>query len=136
MSAGAISGASGGAALSGTSFGEMASEDFIKVMISELSNQDPFEPQDSSALLEQLSSLRNIESQLSLQQSIETLVMQSQVSAAGTLIGRWVSGINASDQRIEGQVTAVRVSGNQVQLELDSGRTLPMTKVERVTDTP
>ena len=68
MSAGAINGASSvGAAAGESGFAALRSEDFIKVMLSELTNQDPFEPQDSAALLEQMSSLRNIESQLSLQ---------------------------------------------------------------------
>ena len=47
--AGAIGGAGGS-----NRFNELSSEDFMKIIFTELQQQDPFEPNDSSALLEQL----------------------------------------------------------------------------------
>ena len=89
-------------------------------------------------------SLRNIESQLSLQQQLEELVtqnkdsqvlfqeqlgdlvLQNQVSAAGGLIGKLVSGVDDINRAIEGLVTSVRVQDGKTMLELDSGATLSM----------
>ena len=51
----------------GNRFAELSTEDFMRVLFTELQNQDPLKPQDSSKMLEQLSSLRNIESQLTQQ---------------------------------------------------------------------
>ena len=85
MSAGAIGGAGSslGAAVSGSSgFSELSSGEFLKIMLTELTNQDPFKPQDSGALLEQMSSLRNIESQLQLQEKLNALVLQNGISSA------------------------------------------------------
>ena len=75
-------------------FSDLSSEQFIEVLFAELQNQDPFQPSDSGALLEQLSSLRNIESQLSLQTQMETLVSQNQLASAGNLIGKLVAGLD------------------------------------------
>ena len=47
-------------------FTELSSEEFIKIIFTELQNQDPFKPNDSSALLEQLNSIRSIESDIEL----------------------------------------------------------------------
>lgn len=134
MSAGAISSAVSPIATGAGGFGDLTSEEFIKVMIEELSHQDPFEPQDSSALLEQLSSLRNIESQLTLQQQIGDLVLQNQIAAAGGLIGKIVNGQDADFDDIQGLVTSVRVQDGTVYLELDTGRTLPMDRITEITD--
>ncbi|MCC7192114.1 MAG: hypothetical protein IT444_04955 [Phycisphaeraceae bacterium] len=113
-------------------FGNLKTDDFLKVMMSELSHQDPFQPQDSSKLLEQMSSLRNIESQLSLQKSIESLVLNNQISSAGTMIGKVVSGLNDQNQTVSGLVTSVRVASGKVVLELDSGDRLLMDRVTQL----
>lgn len=133
MSAGSIGGATlGSGAAAPNRFAELQSDDFVRVMIEELSHQDPFNPQDSAALLEQLSSLRNIESQFSLQEKLESLVLQNQISAAGGLIGRMVTGLDANNNAVQGMVTSVRVQDGQAILELDSGGALPMDRVTRI----
>jgi flagellar hook assembly protein FlgD len=40
-------------------FSEMSSEDFMKIIFTELQSQDPFKPNDSGALLEQMNSIRS-----------------------------------------------------------------------------
>jgi len=132
--AGAISSAANVVSATAGGFADMTSEQFIKVMIQELTHQDPFEPQDSQALLEQLSSLRNIESQLALEEQLGALVLQNQISAAGGLIGKLVTGTDAGYEQIQGVVTSVRVQDDAVYLELDTGKKLAMNAVTEIAD--
>lgn len=134
MSAGAITGAGLGTSSTGSGFSTLGSDEFIKIMISELTHQDPFKPQDSSALLEQMSSLRNIESQLSLQEKLESLVLQNQLSSAGGLIGKVIEGLDANNNDVTGLVTSVRVENGKAVLELDSGKQLAMDRVTRISE--
>ena len=113
-------------------FGGLQSDDFIKVLITEMSNQDPFEPSDSAAVLDQLSSLRDIESQMSLQESIESLVLQNSLSQAGSLIGREIEGLTESNTSISGIVTAVQIVDGKAELELEGGLVLAMDRVTSV----
>lgn len=136
MSAGAIAGSSSTTTQGAGAFGKLKSEDFLKVMMTELQHQDPFQPQDSSKLLEQFSSLRNIESQLDLQQQLGNLVLQNQVSAAGGLINKIVTGLDASNDKVQGLVTGVRIQDGNVMLDLDSGKTLAMSRVTQITVPP
>jgi flagellar basal-body rod modification protein FlgD len=124
----------GGAAGSANRFSELSSEEFIQVMITQLQQQDPFKPQDSSALLEQISSIRNIESQISLQDALKGLVFQNQIASAGNLIGKTVLGLDESNNQVEGKVTSVRVADDKVMLELDSGQTLELNRVTAITE--
>lgn len=115
-------------------FGQMSTEKFVGVLIEELRQQDPFNPQDSTALLEQLSSLRNIESQMDLQDQLRTLVLQNQVSAAGGMIGKVIQGRDTNNDPVTGRVSAVRVAEGKAILELESGRNVPMDNVSKVSD--
>ncbi len=134
MSAGAIGGLAATDGLPVNRFADLKSQDFIKVMLAELSNQDPFEPTDSAALLEQLSSLRNVETQLELQNKLESLVLQNQVAVAGGMIGLVVTGLNAANDQVSGLVTSVRVQDGKALLELDTGQTVAMEQVTRIDD--
>ena len=113
-------------------FADMSSADFVRVLTTELTTQDPFEPTDSAQILEQISSLRNIESQMTLQEQLKDLVLQNELTQAGGMIGRLVEGLNEGNDRVSGIVTAVRVVEGRAFLELDTGKSLPMSRVERV----
>ncbi len=59
----------------------MKTEDFIRTIFAERSNQDPFSPNDSGALLDQLNSIRSIESDIELVSGLDGLVFQNQLAA-------------------------------------------------------
>ena len=58
--------------------------------------------------------------------------MQNNLSQAGGLIGREVEGLTTDNDPISGLVTAVQVVGGKAVLELDSGRTLAMSRVTAI----
>lgn len=116
----------------GNAFGELSSTDFVRILVEELSNQDPFEPNDSAAILEQLSSLRSIESDISLQGQLENLVLQNSIGQAGSLIGREVEGLNLDNDIVSGTVTSVRVVDGATEVQLDTGDSLPLDRVTEI----
>ena len=115
-------------------FGEMTSEDFIRIMFTELANQDPFQPNDSSALLDQLNSIRSIESDIKLTAQLESLVFGNKMATAGNLLGRIVGGLSQTNDRVLGFVISVNRQGDEVFLELDTGDFIPFDNVETVVD--
>lgn len=114
-------------------FADLDSGQFLNILMTELTNQDPFEPNDSQAMLEQLSSLRNIESQAALKDQLEALVLQNNISQAGSLLGKVVEGLTGNGDKLTGQVVSVRVVDGEAELELDTGRSLPLDRVTRMT---
>ena len=117
-------------------FSEMQSEDFIKVIFTELTNQDPLNPQDTSALLDQLDSIRSIESDLKITNRLKELVTQNQFASASNLIGKVISGRTESLTPVAGQVVAVRQEGDQTKLELNNGQFVPFNNVESIHQPP
>ena len=115
-------------------FGEMTSEDFIRIMFTELANQDPFQPNDSSALLDQLNSIRSIESDIKLTAQLESLVFGNKMATAGNLLGRIVGGLSQTNDRVLGFVISVNRPGDVVFLALDTGDIIPFDNMETVVD--
>lgn len=117
-------------------FNALRSEDFIRIIFTELSNQDPFKPSDSSALLEQLNSIRSIESDLQLMERLDSLVFENQLSSAANMIGKHVEGLSESFGAVSGVVQTVNREGDQVVLELSSGERVPLESVLTIHEAP
>ncbi|UCD76370.1 MAG: hypothetical protein JSV91_05480 [Phycisphaerales bacterium] len=115
-------------------FSEMTSEDFIKIMFTELTNQDPFEPNDSQALLDQINTIRSIESDMALSDQLETMVTENQLASASNLIGKFVGGLSDDAGRVAGYVVSVIRQGNEVAVELDTGWVIPAENIETIID--
>jgi flagellar basal-body rod modification protein FlgD len=108
---------------------ELKTEDFIKMMVTQLQNQDPLEPAKNQDLLAQMSQIGQLQSSTTLQESLRGMVLQNQLGSAGNLIGKVVQGLDAYNEQVAGLVTSIRVEGEQIFLELDNGRTLAMNRV-------
>jgi len=113
-------------------FSEMDSADFIKIIFSELTNQDPLQPNDTSALLEQLNSIRSIEADTKLTQQLKTLVTENQLASASNMIGKVVEGLNEVFERVSGRVQSAVREGDNIKLQLESGHIVPLRNVESV----
>ena len=113
-------------------FEELTSEDFMKIMFTELTNQDPLEPQDSQALLEQINTLRSIESSTQLMDQLSQLVQQNQFSVAGTMVGKSIVGLDENFYPVRGRVQAASLEGDRIVLTLENGERVPFDNVETV----
>lgn len=102
-------------------FSELSSEEFIELIVTELTNQDPTEPQDTQALLDQIGAIRSIESDTSLIDRLGQLVDQSSFSSAAGLIGAVVRGISRESGAVTGQVLSVSQTTDGAVLNLVGG---------------
>src|SRR5882757_5797721 len=98
--------------------------DFIKMMITQLQNQDPTQPMKNSDLLAQMSQIGQLETSTQLQTSLKSTTLQTQIGSASSLIGKSVQGLDANGNPIDGMVNSVKVSGDSVDLQLDTGMSM------------
>ena len=134
LQSGGIAGAATAAAPQQMKSNKLAlkTEDFIKMMITQLQQQDPMEPAKNQELLAQMSQIGQLQSATQLQDSLKGLVLQNNIGAAGNLIGKTVQGLDDRNEPVNGLVNSVRVEQDQVYLELDSGKTLAMGRVTSI----
>jgi flagellar basal-body rod modification protein FlgD len=111
-------------------------EDFIKMMVTQLQNQDPLQPEQSDQILSQMSQIGQLATNTQLQQSLTTMMTQSQIGAAGNLIGKQVAGLNDTGDQVQGLVDSVKVTSGSIYLELDNGKELQMSNVTSISPAP
>lgn len=110
---------------------QLSREDFMGILISEMTNQDPMEPLDNQEFLAQLVQLENLEATSALTASIESLAVMQQLSAASSLIGRTVTVLDGENGLLTGVVEKVSVQGGQSYLMVD-GRRFGMDTVSEI----
>jgi flagellar basal-body rod modification protein FlgD len=112
-------------------FNDLGSEDFLKLMVTQLTNQDPLEPTSNSELLEQISSIRNLELSTTLTDSLRTLTGQQRFASASSLIGQYVRGApDESGAAVGGIVSAVRFEADGTPtLQLANGSVLRLEQL-------
>ena len=111
---------------------ELKSEDFIKMMITQLQNQDPLEPAKNDQMLAQMSQISQLQSSTNLNESLKSMVMQNQIGSASGLIGKSVTGMAGDNETVSGLVTSVKVESDAVKLELDNGHSLELARVTSI----
>ena len=82
----ALSGATGAK----SSSSELGQDEFLKLMLSQMKNQDPFKPQDPGAFIAQLAQFSTVSSTQAMQKDISTLsdsLRSSQVIDGTSLVG-------------------------------------------------
>jgi len=118
-------------------FAALGGEDFLRLLIMQLTNQDPLEPTSNEDLIKQMASIRDIEVSTTLADTLRELTEHQRFGSVSSLIGQYVQSRPDDDgQTVSGKVAAVRfgADGSAV-LELDDGRQLSADQVEGV-ETP
>ncbi len=129
-----------------TDISKLTTEDFLNLLVTELTHQDPFEPVKNQDLLNQVSSIRSLEMDTDLNDTLaalaetmaepdevmQTLMLQSSLNSAGAMIGQIVSGVTEAGEQVAGKVIGVTVDGDKVQFRLDTGRLISAGDVEQV----
>jgi flagellar basal-body rod modification protein FlgD len=119
-------------------FSDLNSEDFFGLLIAELQNQDPLKPTDNQQLLQQMSSIRQMEQSTTLNKALTALAAEQRFGATAGLIGHFVAGTvtdsGGNEIEVSGVVTGVQFNRNgEAVLELHNGQSLPASKVDIVT---
>jgi len=82
---------------------------FLQLMISELTHQDPLNPMDNTQLVQQVGELRSIAASDQLTSTLHAMQTQQSLTTASSLIGKQVSALSTDNQNISGKVTSVSV---------------------------
>jgi flagellar hook assembly protein FlgD len=92
---------------------------FLKLLITELQNQDPLNPLDNKDMLAQISQIREVGATDKLTATLDGVLLGQNISSATNLIGADIDAISDDNQRVTGIVTRISIDGNQPKLHLD-----------------
>jgi len=116
----------------------LRSEDFFKILITEMQQQDPLEPSKTSDMLGQVADIRSIELNSRLTDTLDLMSKQQRTAGMSDYLGKFVAAAttNADNQQalVSGVVTGVRfTTEGAAVLDLDSGQAVRATDVVMVT---
>lgn len=82
---------------------------FLKILVAQMTYQNPMEPQDSATFVTQLSAMASMEQMYNVSQSMDTMAAEYEMDRYFQLIGHEVSLVNG-DEIINGRVEGVFIS--------------------------
>ena len=82
---------------------------FLQLMVSELTHQDPLNPMDNTQLVQQIGELRSIAASDQLTSTLQAVQTQQSLTTASSLIGKQVTALNADGENISGEISSVSV---------------------------
>ena len=95
---------------SSKSLQNMDMDQFLKLMIAELQNQDPLNPMENSEMIQQLGEMRSITATDSLTKTLDAVLLGQNLTTASGLIGKEVSALTDAGDSVSGQVDRVSVA--------------------------
>jgi flagellar basal-body rod modification protein FlgD len=105
-------------------------EQFLQILVTELTSQDPMEPLDNSEFMQQLVGLQTLEQTAALTDSLRSFERFMSMSTAATMIGKTVKG-TVGGSTIQGVVDKVVMDKDGVQLMVGSKK-LPVSAVQEI----
>jgi flagellar basal-body rod modification protein FlgD len=94
-------------------------DDFLKLMITELQNQDPLNPLENDQLIAQLGQIRQVGASEKLTSTLDSVLLGQNISSATNLIGAEIDAISDDNQKVTGVVEKVSVSNGEPKIHLD-----------------
>jgi flagellar basal-body rod modification protein FlgD len=108
---------------------ELGKDDFLKILITQMSNQDPTSPLENTEFIAQMAQFSSLEQMTNMSQSFEKLSVMMHSNEAASMLGKNVE-LNVGDTTTSGVVEAVtRGSTPQVQV---GGMYYDMDKIKTV----
>jgi flagellar basal-body rod modification protein FlgD len=133
-------GAIGGSAVTQSAtagLGALGGDAFMKLMVAQMKYQNPFEPMDTSAMLQQTASLTTVETLQQVSSSERLLLGLQQSSMAASFVGRSVTAVDAEGAETSGIVRSIRFTAEGPVLQVGAGgsttQDVPIANVTSVT---
>jgi len=94
----------------------LSQQDFLKLLVTQMTSQDPMKPTDSQDLLSQMTQFSTLNANTALQTQLAQMQTLNEFSQAGSLLGKQVTLQLDDTTTAQGLVTDVDTSGNVPQI--------------------
>lgn len=113
----------------------LGKEDFLKLLVAQLTQQDPTNPMKDTEFVSQLATYSGLEQQMNINKNLETLISINQnanISAATACIGKLVGYVDSKGTPRAQLVEFIDIVDGGINLYLTDGSYIPFSKVEQI----
>jgi flagellar basal-body rod modification protein FlgD len=91
---------------------------FLKLLVTEMKNQDPTKPMESTEYVAQLANFSNVEQNVRTNAKLDQIMQISVVSQAGSLVGKTLTN---ADGTVSGKIEQIRILDDGLVAVLEGG---------------
>jgi flagellar basal-body rod modification protein FlgD len=110
--------------------GVLGKDDFLKLLVTQLQNQDPMNPMDEKDFMGQMAQFSTLEQITNLVSATDATGFSGQVSQSVALIGHDVTWADANGNTGTGQVQTVTIDGQDILLNVGGQQISPSDIVQ------
>jgi flagellar basal-body rod modification protein FlgD len=92
---------------------------FLKLLVTQMKNQDPTKPMESTEYVAQLASFSNVEQNVRTNAKLDQIMQISVVSQAGSLVGKTLTNADGS---VTGKIEQIRIFDDGLVAVLEGGQ--------------
>jgi flagellar basal-body rod modification protein FlgD len=113
----------------------MGMEDFLKILLTQLTYQDPLKPMDNQEFMAQMAQFTSLEQTQQLNEKMSTLISNQAALQSVGLIGRTVDITSSTGAAVTGTVVALSLTGDSPALTLTTtfGATMSDVSLSQIT---
>jgi len=111
---------SGSSTSTGNAINDIDMNTFLKLMITELQQQDPLNPMDNKDMLNQIAQIRAVGASDQLTKTLNSVLLGQNISSATSLIGADVSAVTDDGQSVTGIVSRIAIDKGVPKLHMEN----------------
>lgn len=93
---------------------------FLQMMLTEMQNQDPLNPMQTSQIMDELGQMQQITASNKLTSTLDGMALGQSLNNATSLLGRNIDGIDDSGNPASGVVSKVSIANNTARIYVGS----------------
>lgn len=119
---------------------ELGKDEFLKILMTQLQNQDPLDPMDDKDFIAQMATFSSLEQTMNMAESLEQMVQnqfQSPVVQYSHMIGQTVTYEDENEEELTSSVLAISQKEGKALLELANEEQIAVediTKIEKTAE--
>lgn len=119
---------------------ELGKDEFLKILMTQLQNQDPLDPMDDKDFIAQMATFSSLEQTMNMAESLEQMVQnqfQSPVVQYSHMIGQTVTYEDENEEELTSSVLAISQKEGKALLELANEEQIAVediTKIEKMAE--
>jgi flagellar basal-body rod modification protein FlgD len=110
---------------------DLGKDDFMKLLLAQLKQQDPLKPMDDQQFIAQTAQFNSLEQMQTLNKTLTAVLDSQQLTEASGLIGKTIAAAGSDGKAVTGAVTGVSMVKGVAQLHIGD-KTVALDKVTKV----
>lgn len=109
---------------------DLSADDFMTLLVAQLQNQDPSEPTSNEEILNQVATMRALQADVELEETLQANAGVADLSTAASFLGKEVRGFDGGTE-VTGTVTRAYLTDGETFVDVGSAR-LPLNSIAEV----